>query len=316
MHGTQQQTPQSKSTPFDVAWDSELNFNGATNLGDASSNIVIKTVSSDGTVNTATGDKLLMELADEPSSTTKPSTRPAGNSPMDFDTGNKKQLKTMTVAGNAEVKSILNAANGDLLRRMHMFAPLVRIEPIDKRMIVPSAGRMLYEDLRSTTQPSPAVSSSTDKTSPLGDMSGQTAFQWDRQLTYDQNQDRAEMVGNVVVVHQDSSGRGQSFRLDSERVAVTFLPNGEKSTTQPSDEKVKMMDAGGNVQFVSKQVRFESDRMSFDAINNLLTAYGTEHQPVEIYDENGVSSAIVQKAWWDTRTQQLGMFDMAANMRK
>jgi lipopolysaccharide export system protein LptA len=317
MHGVQQQTAQSKATPFDVAWDSELNFNGSTNLGDAASNVVVKTISADGTVNTATGDKLTMELMDEPGSTTKPTTRPTANSnsPMDFDTGNKKQLKAMNIVGNAEVKSILSSSSGNLLRRTHLFAPLVRVEAADKKMIVPAAGRMLYEDLRATTQPSPSAAA-TESASPLGDMSGQTAFQWDRNLTYDQSQDRAEMVGNVIVVHQDSSGRGEPFRLDSERVVVEFQPTGEKPTTQPSDAKVKAMDAEGAVQFVSRQIRFESDRMSFDTINNLLTAYGTEHQPVEIYDENGVSSAIVQKAWWDTRTQQLGMRDISANMRK
>ncbi|HMB96427.1 MAG TPA: hypothetical protein VKK61_10340 [Tepidisphaeraceae bacterium] len=309
MHGTQQQTAGSKGTPFDVSWDSGLNFNGATNLADASSNILIKTVSADGTVNSASGDKLTMELMDDPTATTKPTTRASSNSPMNFDTMNKKQLRTMMISGNAEVKSILSNSRGDLLRRTHLFAPLVEVDSDAKRMVVPSGGRMLYEDLRSTTQPT------TSPAAPLGDMSGETAFQWNRKLTYAQNENRAEMIGDVVVVHQDNSGKGEPFRIDSERIVVGFEPTAGKATTQPSDQKVKMMSADGGAQFLSRQIRFQSDRMTFDTINNLLTAFGTEHQPVEIYDENGVSTAIVQKAWWDTKTQEIGMRDISANMR-
>jgi hypothetical protein len=310
MHGVQQENPNSKAAPFDIAWNSGLNFNGATNLGDASSDIVVKTISADGTINTATGDKLLIEMMDDPTSTTKPTTRRATTSPMDFDTGNKKQLKNLTITGNSEVKSILNNPKGDLIRRTHLFAPLVRVEAFDKRMVVPAPGRMLYEDLRSTSQSAPT----TGPAAPLGDMSGATAFQWDRELIYDQNENQAQLLGNVLIVHQPLDEKGEPFRLDSQQVTVDFEPSSAKGQ-QPSDSKMKTMTAAGSVQFMSRQIRFESDRMIFDTINNRLTAFGTEHQPVDIYDDSGVSSAIVNEAWWDTRTQQMGMHDISANMR-
>jgi hypothetical protein len=315
LSGVQQpQTPGGKATPFDVTWQNGLDFEGSSNRATVTGAVVVSTISSDATQDSATGDRLTLVLMDDPNAATQPSkpkkstTAPADALSGDFQAMSKKVLKTMSLDGGTEVKSVLADANGLPLRRLHLFAPVVKVDAETKLVTVPSAGRMLYEDRRSTTQPSTAPT--TAASAPLGDLSGATAFQWAKQLTYDQNINRAEMLGDVLIVHQETSGGGEPFRLEAQKVAADLEPPSkekDKSTTKPTEsgQKIKMLRASDGVHFVSSNIQFDADQVTFDPNAELLIACGSDRAPVQVYDEKGMSGGTFEEICWSTRTQQI-----------
>ncbi|HEY7087199.1 MAG TPA: hypothetical protein VH518_03860 [Tepidisphaeraceae bacterium] len=329
-------TPQAKPTRYQVAWGSGgMNFDGTENHAEMNNDVSITAFASDGSKNTATGEKLTMELMDDPKAATRPvsaSTKPADPMLAGFDSMKAKTLRSMTLEGDTKVESILtDSQSGALLRRTNLFAPILTVDGETQQMTVPAAGRMLYQDLRATTRPTSAPSSepavataagttgatTTATISPLGDMSGATAFRWDKQLNFDQKSMRAEMTGNVVIVHDDEKQKSEPYRLNAEKVSADFEREADKSDASSqkhdpsadgfmplsSSSKVKQLTAEGDVRFVSKQVEFNAGMVTFDPAQELLTAHGTERVPVEV--SKGLSIGSFQEVSWNTRTQQI-----------
>jgi lipopolysaccharide export system protein LptA len=308
LKGVQRSSPHAKPTPFEVTWDKSLNFSGARDRADVDGNVVVASVSSDGSKNTATGEKLALALMDDPKAATQPAepaTKPRDPMMGGFDSLASKTVRSMTLEGETEVRSILADAGGGLLRRMHLFAPRIVVDAESQTMVVPSAGRLLYEDLRPTTQPTTAPAS------PLGNFSGATAFQWSKQLHVDQKANRARMIGEVVIVHQEAAGTSEPFRLDADQVTADFEldPNAEEKpdnlTPSTSSMNIKMVTAEGQVHFTSRQIQFDADQISFDPVQELITARGSERVPVRVYDSNGASGGSFVEIGWETRTQRV-----------
>ncbi len=326
LRGRQHRDAPSPSQPFEVTWSDGLTFDGAANLAIVNGNVLLTTESSDGSKNTGTAARLVMELADDPKATTKPASKP--QDPMAASAGSmgNKIVRTVTLDENTELNSVLADAQGTPLRRLHLFARTARAEALAKRFVVPVPGRMLFEDRRATTQPTSGPASAPAAL--LGDLGGATAFQWQKQFVYDQALHRAEMTGQVVIVHQDSTGGGEPFRLEAARVAAD-LEEDPASTTAPatrpggallpdaSSAKVKLLTADGGVRFISSQIRFDADQVFLDPRRNLLLARGTDRTPVQVYDEKGISSGSFSEISWNTMTQQIeNMHDVQARVRK
>lgn len=306
MRGTfKQDEKTAKATPFDVQWTSGMSVSGESNRIDITGGVLVSTVSpTDGSLTTITGEKATMELADGPPSTqpSAPTTRDAafGDS---FGSLKNKVVRTLTIDGGTKMDSVLADASGTLLRRIHMAAPLIRMEGEgeDKRFIIPSAGRMLFEERTPTTQPT------TAPTSPFGNMKGATAFQWQKQLTFDQSTGRADMNGDVIIVHGDDEKAQDYFKLLSDDVITEFdqdKSTGPKSPGQ-AEIKLKKLVASGNVKFSARQVEFLAPQMSFDPGSSTLTATGDDIVPVRVFEANGAPRGALKSASWNTQTWQI-----------
>jgi lipopolysaccharide export system protein LptA len=309
LSGSQAMQQDAKPTPFQVAWSNRLEFSGMDNRATVNGNVVVTTRSQDGYDTAISGQTLNMQLMDDPAAATKPASNPASIA-GGFDALQDKTLKWMDLEGNTEVKSVLASPEGQMLRRMHLFAPRVRVEADTHRIIVPEAGRMLLDDRTSTTQPTTAPAAG------LGNLRGATAFQWSDKLTYDQSASKAEMSGDVVIVHQDNAANGQPFQLRAPHVAAEFepRPQGAAPATQPSDEKLRRLVADGGVQFTSKMIQFDAADMVFDPTTETLTAAGTPDTPGHFYDESGISTGTFRTARWNSRTGSVQVEEFQATV--
>jgi hypothetical protein len=139
------------------------------------------------------------------------------------------------------------------------------------------------------------------------------------------------MLGDVVIVHESRDGAGEPFRLEAQRVAADFRTSpttapatapttrparSDELLAMPSDLELKLVTADGGARFISRQVRFDASEMTFDPATETLTARGTEARPMLLYDNEGVSTGTVQEASWNTRTQQITVKDMRAQIRR
>jgi hypothetical protein len=300
---------------------------------DITGGIEVRTRSDDGAENVATATRIELTLIDEAKvrSSTNPkpaaSTQPAAEKDRDRsaiqslagdDTflANKAVEKTRLI-DNVELKSVLNDANGQVLRRTHLFAPEVIYDQPLQALTIPHAGRMLYEDRREAPageQPQPGD---------FENMRGATAFQWSRELIYNDVSLRAVMTGDVLVVHQ-ASDKSASYRLTSESVSAEFdraevastRPTGETISPISSSLRLSRVTADGNVRFVSEGLQFEASTVTYDPVNDLLVARGRDRVPAVLLDEQGVSKGTFSELTYNLRTEQIAMKDFRAQVRR
>jgi lipopolysaccharide export system protein LptA len=321
LKGVQRQTPESKPTPFEITWDREMTFKGAEEQARLSGNVVVSSVTADGTKTSASGEELMLTLMDDPKAATQPAKPTSGAAnPLaaGFEALGNKTFRHMTLKtpnGQTEVKSVLTDARGDLLRRMHLFAPSIEVDNEKQMMFVPEPGKLLYEDLRPATQPSNAQAQG----SPLGDLSGATAFQWSGRLEVDQKTNRARILKGsaetdapVTIVHQDIGGTSEPFRLQANLVTADFEkdPNASDKGADgmmptSGNMKIKSVSAEGTVHFTSRQIQFDADQISYDPAQELMIARGHERAPVRVYSPTGEAAGSFLEIGWETRTQQI-----------
>jgi hypothetical protein len=314
-------------------------------------NVFVASVASDGSKNTGSGEKLTMELTDDPQAATtnraarRATTGPIGGAFADgFGRLDKKIIRTVTLEGQgAEIRSILADADGALLRRFHLFAPVVTHDAENKRLIVPAPGRMLYEDRRPSTRPTSEPQGEPSRNTII-DARGAYAFEWQDRLTYDQGKNRAEMVGQAVIVHHAAGGAAaaaaaageagapatsQLFRLEATRVAADLEHDPGASTRAASEPganlllpggasgtELKQLIADGGVRFLSNMASLAADRITFDPATGILAAHGTDRTPVEFEEEGGLSSGSFDQVSWNTHTQQIALRGVRAQVRK
>jgi len=318
LHAAQPNERGGKAQPIDLSWAGDLHADGKTDLVEISDKVVVTSKADDGTIDTASGDRMRIELMNDPKagSTSQPSTKPSALSRAGFgSTGGNffkdKIVKSITLIDNAEVSSVLQDERG--LRRMHLYAPLVRYEAQSKSMDVPSAGTMLIEDTRGKGGPT---------TAPAGDdMRGATAFKWTKAMRYDDAAHQAKMTGGVRIVHDgadDPTGQ-QHFELNSDEVQADMEPH---AATQPAGaekadaDKLKHVAANGNVTFVSRKMHFEADHVDYDPNTHWMTARGDERHPARVYDEQGAASGTFDELSYNLQTGQQHMRGFRALIRK
>lgn len=125
------------------------------------------------------------------------------------------------------------------------------------------------------------------------------------------------MSGQVLIVHQDSSGAAEPFRLEAEHVVADMEPQedqpaahkkataGAASSPGNSGQKIKRLSADGAVHFSSRQIQFDAEQVTYDPTEDVLMARGAQDVPVQVYDEKGVSTGAFEEIWWNSRTQQI-----------
>jgi hypothetical protein len=298
MHAVQQQASgadkKSKPQPIDMSWGGNLAADGNLNIIDISEKIALN-------ARTPATQKVKKDK----------------NSPMaqtgfgDTNFFKDKLVKTVQLQDNVQIASVLNDAEGKLLRRLFLRAPLVEYQMQDKNFVVPSAGQMLMEDESKSSSANGAASDTTGS-----DMHGPTAFGWHRELRYDENQRRMTMSGDVHIVH-DSGGDSKPFTLSCQTVvadlepATTTQPTTAPATqpipTSPTNEKmrIKHVMAQDQVEFISLPVHFEATSIDYDPNTHILIAKGSDRVHAELYDDKGTVKGSFTELRYNTQTGQI-----------
>jgi hypothetical protein len=311
--------------PVHVAWTGHAALDGKTNLVDLHEGIAFKTVDAEGMTTTSKANHLQIVLADRPTTqpatqpTTDPATRPAMRPSegglaalQDMDFLANKDPRSAKLTGGVEVESTLLNAEGGILRRMYMKSEEAGYDIEARRMIVPLPGRLLYEDHR------PPEARKDDDAGPAN--RGMTAFEWKRQLTYDDAADRAVMEGDVDINHVPDDPNDQSFRIGTQRVtaemerkpatAPATLP-----TTAPATQsnalatrmRLKQVIADGGVSVRTKRFQFTATRLSYSPTTGILTAHGAPGDPITLTDDQGQVDSAIESLTWNTKTDQVSL---------
>jgi hypothetical protein len=313
-------------------------LNGQADRIDVSDKVVVKSVQSDGTINTATSDRLIARLTPKPTTrattqstaattataTTRASTKPADAAdPANFLAG--KEITQTTLLGNVKVKSELFNPDGSLARGLDLLAERVDYDRITGRMDVPVKGQMLYRDHR--------ASGGTKDGPTMGGGRGATAFGWNKSLIYDQPGQVATMSGDVQVAHQPDNGAGQKFDLRGQTLKAFFEPDpaatkpttktaAPSATSQPlagadtSKFRLKRLTVDDDVHVTSQRMNFDARRMAFDPIQQMLTASGDESGPVTVFDNASGGTTTASDLEWNTGTDQFKIKKLTGKMRK
>ncbi|HEX3358794.1 MAG TPA: hypothetical protein VHS31_17590, partial [Tepidisphaeraceae bacterium] len=325
VHAVQQPAPDAKDKkpqPIDIGWGGNLSANGDLNLVDITQKINIAAKTSDGAMNTATSDRLKLTLMDDPKATTRPTTQKVkkgkdSSTNMMSSFGNSdffkdKVVKTVFLYDNVQLKSVLNDEKGKLLRRMLLQGPVVQYDMQDKTFLVPAAGQMLLQD---ESKSSPSLASSTDS-NPGSDMHGPTAFEWSKELRYDDNVHRMTMSGDVHIVHE-SSGDSKPFTLNAQQITADMepvpttqpisAPAAKSGDSSPAQEKMRLkhVNASGQVEFTSAPIHFFCSAVDFDPGTHILTAHGNDRVRAQLYDDKGSVDGSFMQLRYDTQTGRI-----------
>jgi hypothetical protein len=200
---------------------------------------------------------------------------------------------------------------------------------------------LLYQDERgATTQPASAPAT-TQPVGPLGDTKGAMAFQWNKDFQYDEAQRTATMRGDVLLVHQTTTG-AEAYRMNAQQVIAQMLPppppERKSNSAEPKDkskpasatsattksstdlaagQKIKRMIADGQIVFVSQRLQFQADHIEFDPTSQQLFARGGgPNAPAVLLDTNGLSQGTFSEMYYDTARDQLRLVNFRAAVRK
>jgi lipopolysaccharide export system protein LptA len=326
--------PAPTSRPVDVAWQRSFAMNGVGNHVEILGNVRTQSVSEDGTRNTATGDRVEMTLIDAPPTTaptTAPATAPTSAPAMlvrgsDANFMKDKAVDVVTLYAkddeNVEIDSVARNQAGAIIHAMNLFATRAIYDKTHDQFRVPVPGRMLVRDFRNAGPTSAPSESSAEG------MHGTSAFEWEKSLVYDQRADQAVMTGDVQVVHEAPGAA--SYQMYADTITVDLDPNahattrpttGPVATTRPvpSGEdamKVKRMVARGQVRMISQKLGFTAARAVYDPVTQVMTAYGSQREPAQLLDEQGLSTGSFDELIYNTRTDQVQITEFHGNMRK
>jgi hypothetical protein len=203
----------------------------------------------------------------------------------------RKQVESITLADEVEVSSTLNAAEEPkkLLRRVHLFAPGVTVKTAKDGTLgpvsIPTGGRMLYEDRRTadaTTQPVE------------GAIRGAIAIEWAKSMSYDPAVGMVVLDGDVVVVHQQPGE--DPVRMLTRKLIAEIDPEAADDTQQ-----LKRVRTEGGTSFITPKVRFDAAEAVYEPGTDRVVVRGTERQPVEMFDQGGLSSGTYEEIWWNLK---------------
>lgn len=322
LHAVQQASTTQPARPVDVNWATGAEFDGAANRIDAFGSVMATSIDAKGFVDEAVGDHILIELRKKPA---PPSTQPiqaAAHQPAskkgaagdlggaNMDLFKDKEVVALTLEKNAVLKSTLRNSQGQIEQQSMLEGPTIIIRQMapdgtpGQSVTVPAAGKMLVRDHR-PQQPKQSASSSSDDQS---GGRGATAFEWRRSLVYSELTRRADMVGQVVVVHQDQDPRQPPVQLDAEHVIAWFEPaaprkagpkpkNSKNDDQSPLQLKHLTAQAGAQPVVVTRDIeQMIARQVDYDPRQQVLTATGA---PV-VFHSGPTQQTMADRIDWDT----------------
>lgn len=320
LHAIQQASATQPAQPVDVTWVNSATFDGAANRIDVDGGVAAKLVDKKGFVDTVTGDHLRIDLRPKP--TTQPAaTQPAGGSalaqvsPKDaglkMDPFKGKEVVALNVEKNAALTSTLAGPNNDILQQFELEGPTIALRELaddgtpSRTLHVPAAGRMVARDHR------PAARQQANASNDSAGARGATAFQWSKELVYSEASRRADIVGDVLVAHQDEDAGQSPVRMSCQHVIAWFepAPKQPKENAKPGDEPAAMQlhhltAEGGTVTVTRDADQMTARQVDYDPARHLLIAVGTEQNPVR-FTTAGSGTGAAERVEWDTVTWKM-----------
>lgn len=294
--------------PATVRWQKELAFRAADNRAEAEGGVEILARQPDGTAVRGTADRLLLVVkpAAQP---TEPDATPRG-APLAGRT-----LESASLLGDVQLTALRHDEAGQPVQRVHLFGSRLDYRPAEQTFAIASNGRMLVEDRRPLEPARPADESPTGVSA-----RGATAFQWGEKLTFASASNRAEMTGEVLVVHRpgDATDDQRDIRLQADAVAAEITAAADAAASPSGDPatQVRKVVATGNVRVDSSDFEFLADEVEFRPLDDILIARGTDRAPAVLLDDQGLSRGSFVEMWLNTRTQESHLKDFRATVRR
>lgn len=334
----------SKPRKVTVAWRDQADVNGPRNAIDAVGQVVSRTIEEDGAVVVSAGDRVHVDLEEKPAPATKPAattapttaptTRRGRGGIADATSANpmgQKQVKAVTLDGNASVVSTLADAQDRLLLQRAIEGPKIiyqasqplaaaspsgtsRQQQSTASVLVPAAGRMLLRDYRDPEKRSPS-----DSGSGMDSGRGDTAFRWSDHFLYSEAQRRAVMVGDVLIAYKGVGAKEQQVNIEAPTVLADFEPAKAKPTTRPAATapttrpqedraslQIRTVLAQGTAADPARVTRGGSMlaalQIRFDPQTHLITASGTAAHPAVFMPGDGGPSTHAEQLQWNSIT--------------
>jgi lipopolysaccharide export system protein LptA len=159
---------------------------------------------------------------------------------------------------------------------------------------------MLAQDLRPSA-PHPAGEN------PVGSR-GTTAFQWFDSFVYDEATHQAVMTGHVRIAHKDDEN-AEPLDLLADRVTADVQPAdaSAKKGASPDDvaANIRRVTADGSVMLKSKGTTVDALHVEYDPIAHVLTARGSDRQPVVVTSADGRSDASAAEIRFNVKENRL-----------
>jgi hypothetical protein len=288
--------------PMKMTWKQSATLDGNTNEIHVLGDVNIESKAPDGAVDLAHGGQMVVFL--QPTPTTQPGDQSDSPTPnvvqSDFNFMRNKQVRLVSLRDKAQAESNLIDVDGTLLRRMDLYGDQIDYDVTLPSLAVPGPGRMLVEDHRQ-----PATQPADQSQSVMGGR-GTSAFQWNKQLLYDQTKRLATMDGNVAIVHRDDGPNPNQFRVDADNVTAEVQPVAGQTVTDPGDDTPQMqlshLTAQGNIRVTSDTRTIRCDQADFDPAKHLLICRGGPNGDVMLLDAQHPDNATVGEVWLDTQT--------------
>jgi hypothetical protein len=228
--------------------------------------------------------------------------------PSEFEMIGDREVRSIALEDGAVVESVLQGAGDQLLRRFHVDSASIHYDREARKLTIPQAGRMLFEDHRAPAAQPTAQAAAKD---PFG-IRGATAFKWDDSLTYDEAASRITLLGKVVIARQLKPGEAdEPLQLSSDKV-IADLESAPGSTTRPADPgdlsakvQFKRVTAEGNIRITNKALDVTATILEFDPVKHLLSIRGTQRNPATEWDGHGIKTATFDELIWDTEKSRV-----------
>lgn len=271
----------------------------------------------DGTVNTASGERILITLSDPPA--TRPAERKTESAKnngtlgtADVDVMKGRQVNRILVNKDAVVNSRLAAADGTVLREMQIDSSLLDYRMPQRRLLVPRPGRMLVRDHR----PPEVKAGSQQEQDGMGSQRGATAFQWSEEMDYNGVEQRATMKGDVLVAYKPDAPADPPVTLRADQVFATFedKPGAAGAPAAPAapaaDSKMpavqlRSIRAEGNTNVIRGTEELSAPRLTYDPVSHVMKAIGTDQQSA-IFTQNSTNNSTTAREFqWNTETWKM-----------
>jgi hypothetical protein len=310
LHAIQQPSATQPAQNVDVTWANEAIFDGGANHVDVDGSVLATSIDKRGYVDKARGDHIRIDLRP------KPATQPAGDAKVAVERASKhddaagglkmdpfkgKEVSAMTIEKDATLTSTLAASNGDILQQFELTGPKIIVNEFAddgtpaRSITVPAAGKMLSRDHR------PAEKQPADQGDSAG-ARGATAFQWSNEMIYREVTHQADMVGDVLVVHQDDAPDQPPVRMTCDHVIAWFESAGKAAT---SAMQLSYLEAKGTHVVITRDIdQCIARQVDYLPKRHLLIATGTERNPVN-FSNGGSGGGTAEQVDWDTLTWKM-----------
>jgi hypothetical protein len=327
LRAIQQASATQPAQPVDVVWTNWAIFDGGANHVDVDGAVRATSIDKKGFVDVATGHHVHIDLRPKPatqptvpavasaSDDSSAAAAPAssgGNLKMDPFKG--KEVSAMTIQDEAKLTSTLSGDGGAVLQQFELEGPTIVINEFAadgkpaRTITVPAAGEMLSRDHRPKVRQAAATGGNDEDASGAR---GATAFEWHKRLLYVEADHRSDMIGQVVVVHQDDDPNSPPVRMTCEHVISWFeaAPKHGATEKKPGDDSSQMqlryLSAEGNPVVVTRDTdQVVARQVDYNPRTHVLIATGTQQNPATFTD-GSAAGGVAERIEWDTITWKI-----------